>query len=74
MSKEERKVWLSIHVTIRIKEITGLLNDQTVKEKLVHEVPAFDKFKEAHFDYWFKVKDAGGFAECCDYLSNRLRN
>ena len=50
-----------------------MLNDQTVKEKLVHEVPAFDKFKEAHFDYWFKVKDAGGIAECCDYLSNRLR-
>ena len=47
-----------------------MLNDQTVKEKLVHEVPAFDKFKEAHFDYWFKVKDAGGIAECCDYLSN----
>ena len=51
-----------------------MLNDQTVKEKLVHEVPAFDKFKEAHFDYWFKVKDAGGIAECCDYLLNRLRN
>ena len=51
-----------------------MLIDQRVKEKLVHEVPAFDKFKEAHFDYWFKVKDAGGFAECCDYLSNRLRN
>ena len=73
-AKKNERSGLASNVTIGIKEITGLLNDQTVKEKLVHEVAAFDKFKEAHFDYWFKVKDAGGIAECCDYLSNRLRN
>lgn len=38
---------LASNVTVRIKEITGLLNDnqnlQTVKEKHVHVVTAFDK-------------------------------
>ena len=77
-AKKNKGSGLASNVTVRIKEITGLLNDnqnlQTVKEKHVHVVAAFDKLKEAHFDYWSKVKDAGGITECCDYLSNRLRN
>ena len=53
-AKKNERSGLASNVTARIKEITGLLNDdrniQTVKEKLVHVVAAFEKFKEAHFD------------------------
>ena len=77
-AKKNKGSGLASNVTVRIKEITGLLNDnqnlQTVKEKHVHVVAAFDKLKEAHFDYWSKVKDAGGITECCDYLSRHVDN
>ena len=42
-------------------------NLQTVKDKLVHAAIAFDKFKEAHFDYWSEVTDAFRMEECCNY-------
>ena len=77
-AKKNKGSGLASNVTVRIKETTGLLNDnqnlQTVKEKHVHVVAAFDKLKEAHFDYWSKVKDAGGITECCDYLSRHVDN
>ena len=76
-AKKNKGSGLASNVTVRIKEITGLLNDnhlQTVKEKHVHVVTAFDKWNEAHFDYWSKVKDADGITECCDYLSRHLDN
>ena len=46
-AKKNKGSGLASNVTVRIKEITGLLNDnqnlQTVKEKHVHVVAAFDK-------------------------------
>ena len=40
----------------------------------MHAVIAFNRLKEAHFDYWSEVKDASGIAECCDYLAKQIEN
>ena len=60
-----------MNVTVKIREIPELLTEDrnlsTVKEKLVHAVIAFDRLREAHFDYWSEVKDARGIAESRDY-------
>ena len=47
-------------------------NLQTVRDKLVHAVIAFDKFKEAHFDYWSEVRDAGRMEDCRNYLTKHV--
>ena len=77
-AKKNERSGLASNVTVRIKEITGLLDDdgnlQTVKEKLVHVAAAFEKFKESHLDYWSEVKDADGIEECRDYLSRHEDN
>ncbi|XP_068690788.1 uncharacterized protein [Montipora foliosa] len=47
-------------------------NLQTLKDKLVHAVIAFDKFKEAHFDYWSEVRDTVHMEECRNYLTKHV--
>ena len=49
-------------------------NLPTVKDKLVHAIIAFDKFNEAYFDYWFKVRDTGRMEECHNYLTKHVSN
>ena len=52
--KKKTRAGYASNVTAKIREITEMLGDdqnlQAVKDKLVHAVIAFDKFKEAHFD------------------------
>ena len=52
-SKKKTRAGYASNVTAKIREITELLdgdqNLQTVKDKLVHAVIGFDKFKEAHW-------------------------
>ena len=77
-SKKKARAGFASNVTVKIREITELLTDDrnisTVKEKLVHAVIAFDRLKEAHFDYWSEVKDASGIAECRDYWVKQNEN
>ena len=77
-SKKKVRAGFASNVTVKIREITELLTDDrnlsTVKEKLVHAVIAFDRLKEAHFDYWSEVKDANGIAECRDYWVKQNEN
>ena len=77
-SKKKARSGFASNVTVKIREIIELLTDDgnlsTVKEKLVHAVIAFDRLKEAHFDYWSEVKDASGIAECRDYLAKQNEN
>ena len=47
-------------------------NFQTVKGELVHAVIAFGKFKEAHFNYWSEVRDAGRMEEPHNYLKKHV--
>jgi len=77
-SKKKARAGFASNVTVKIREITELLTDDrnlsTVKEKLVHAVIAFDRLKEAHFDYWSEVKDANGIAESRDYWVKQNEN
>ena len=77
-SKKKARAGFASNVTVKIREITELLTDDrnlsTVKENLVHAVIAFDRLKEAHFDYWSEVKDASGIAECRDYWVRQNEN
>lgn len=76
--KKNSKSGLASNVTTTIKEITALLyedlNLQTVKEKLMHVIIAFENFKEAHFEYYSEVEDQGGIAECQNCLSKQKDN
>ena len=59
-----------MHLMLLLK-LGRLLGDdqnlQTVKDKLVHAVIAFDKFKEAHFDYWSEVRNTGRMEDCRNF-------
>ena len=75
-SKKKTRAGYASNVTAKITEITEMLGDdqnlQTVKDKLVHVVIAFNKFKEAHFDYWSEVRDTGRMEECRNYLTKHV--
>ena len=77
-SKKKARAGYAPNVTAKIRDITEMLGDdqnlQTVKDKLVHAVIAFDKFKEAHFDYWSEVRGTGHMEECCNYLMKHISN
>ena len=75
LSKKKARSGFASNITVKITEL--LADDRnlsTVKEKLVHAVIAFDRLKEAHFDYWSEVKDASGIAECRDYRVKQNEN
>ena len=75
-SKKKIRAGYVSNVAAKVREITEMLVDdqnlQTVKDKLVHAVIAFDKFKEAHFDYWSEVRDTGRMEECRNYLTKHV--
>ncbi|XP_068734645.1 uncharacterized protein [Montipora capricornis] len=75
-SKKNIRAGYVSNVAAKVGEITEMLVDdqnlQTVKDKLVHAVVAFDKFKEAHFDYWSEVRDTGRMEECRNYLTKHV--
>ena len=75
-SKKKARAGHASIVTAKIREITEMLGDDqnltAVKDKLVHAVIAFDKFKEAHFDYWSEVRDTGRMEECRNYLTKHV--
>ena len=77
-SKKKARAGFASNVTIKIREITELFTDDrnlwTVKEKFVHAVVAFERLKEACFDYWSEVKDASGIGECRDYWVKQNEN
>lgn len=75
-SKKKARAGHASNVTAKIREITEMLGEDqnltAVKDKLVHAVIAFDKFKEAHFDYWSEVRDTGRMEECRNYLTKHV--
>ena len=75
-SKKDARSGFASYVSATVREITDLLSDvrnlQAVKEKLAHAIKAFDNFKNAHYEYWFKVRDEKGSAECDKYLAKHV--
>ena len=75
-SKKNTRAGYASNVTVKIREITEMLGDhqnlQTVEDKLVHAVIAFDKFKEAHLDYWSEVRNTGHMEKCSNYLTKHV--
>ena len=75
-SKKDARSGFASYVSARAREITDLLSDkrnlQAVKEKLAHAIKAFDNFKNAHYEYWFEVRDEKGSAECDKYLAKHV--
>ena len=65
-SKKDARSGFASYVSARVREITDLLSDkrnlQVVKEKLAHAIKAFDNFRNAHYEYWFEVRDEKGNA------------
>ena len=75
-SKTDARSGFASYVSARVREITDLLSDkrnlQAVKERLAHAIKAFDNFKNAHYEYWFEVRDEKGSAECDKYLAKHV--
>ena len=75
-SKKKTRSGFASNVTAKIREITEMLGDdenlQTIKDKLLHAVIAFNKFKEAHFDYCSEVRNTGRMEECRNYLTKHV--